>query len=292
MCLVVVASALFLAPSRARTQDRDPGEGPGKPAPRGQEAKEAAAADPISTDHPLASVMQYARDEQAYLARTVRDFTCVLVKRERIEGELQDYNFIEMRVREQVRDGDRVTSPLALFLHFMAPKPIAGRTVIYVEGQNDNKMLVRNGGKHFDYVVVHVDPYGEGAQRESLVAVPKSGFDHILTQMIDVLKRHAQADPTGENTKVDRISGAKVNKRPCSVIRITHPEKQPGLEFHVANVFVDSQLHLPVRVDLSSWPTAPNKPPELLAEYTYTELKVNVNLNDRTFDPAQLKADR
>jgi len=247
---------------------------------------------PISPHHPLLAVLQYARDEQAYLKRTVRDFTCMLVKRERIEGELQDYNYIEMRMREEVRSGERMMRPMAIYLRFLSPKAVAGRRVIYVEGQNDGKMLVRNGGKHFDYVVAHVEPYGESAQRESLVPVPRSGFIDVLSQMIDVLQRHAQADPSGQNTKVQRISGAKINKRPCGVIRITHPQKLKGLEFHVANVFVDEELHLPVRVDISEWPSAPNQSPPLMAEYTYTNLKVNVNLPDNAFDPVQLRGNR
>jgi hypothetical protein len=263
-------------------------------APVGNSTSQGAspATSPISPQHPLVSVLQYAREEQAYLERTVRDFTCVLVKRERVEGDLQDYQYIEMQVREEIRNGDRVDRPMAIYLRFLAPKAVAGRRVIYVDGRNDGKMLVRNGGKHFDYVVTQIDPYGESAQRESLVPVPRSGFIDVLNQMIDVLERHVQADPSGQNTKVQRIPGAKVNKRPCAVIRITHPQKQKGLEFHVVNVFVDTELHLPVRVDISEWPAAAGQPPRLLAEYTYTDLKINVNLPDAAFDPARLRGNR
>jgi len=141
----------------------------------------------ILAQHPLSWVLQYARDEQIYLERTVRDFTCLLAKRERVEGELQDYQYIEMQVREEIRNGDRVARPMAIYLRFLAPKAVAGRRVIYVDGQNDGKMLVRNGGKHIDYVVTQMDPYGESAQRESFVPDPRSGFIAVLSQMIDVL---------------------------------------------------------------------------------------------------------
>src|SRR5262245_21306279 len=52
--------------------------------------------------HPLAAVLEFARQEREYLRQTVRVFTCRLVKRERIDGFLQDYHFIDMRVREAV----------------------------------------------------------------------------------------------------------------------------------------------------------------------------------------------
>lgn len=243
-------------------------------------------------EHPLTSVLKYARAEQIYLREAVHDFTCRLVKRERIDGILQDYQYIDMKVREEVRGSGRVISPLSINLHFLGPANVAGRRVIYVAGRNDGKMLVRNGGKHFDYVVVQIEPWGESAQKESLVPITESGFNQVLAHMIDVLDQHVQADPSGENTQVERLAGAKLNKRACSVIRIVHPKKQDGLDFHVANVFIDDELRVPVRVDFSDWPRRPNQPPPLLAEYTYTELQLNVNLPDATFKPAALRGNR
>ncbi len=243
----------------------------------------------VAMSHPLRSVIEYARQEQAYLRQTVRDFTCRLVKRERIDGFLQDYQYIDMCVREESQSGGKVVSPLSIYLQFLAPKKVAGRRVLFVDGRNDGKMQVRNGGKHFDYVVVDVDPYGQSAMDECLVPVTQSGFNQILARMIEVLERHAAADPTGANTEVRRIAGARLDNRPCSVIRITHARKQAGLEFHMANVFVDQELHVPARVDYSDWATRPNQPPPLIAEYTYTLLKMNVGLSDSTFSSRQMR---
>lgn len=244
----------------------------------------------VVSGHPLTGVVEYARKERDYLRRTVHDFTCRLIKRERIDDFLQDYQYIDMWVREEVRDGSHVVAPLSIYMQFLAPRKIAGRRVLFIEGQNDGRMLVRNGGKHFDYVVVDVDPYGKTAMDESLVPVTQTGFNQILAQMIAVLERHMAADPTGSNTEVRQIDGAKLNKRPASVIRISHKVKQPGLEFHIANVFVDQELHVPVRVDYSDWPTREGQRPPLIAEYTYTLLKMNVGLTDANFSPRLLRS--
>jgi len=272
--------------------------GPPKPmdyaATREQRTSEYRPTSPkTSVDaHPMEPVLKYARAEQDYLRQAVRDFTCRLIKRERIDGFLQDTQFIDMRLREEVLQQGRVVEPLCIFLQFAGPKKIAGRRVLYIEGQNNGKMLVRNGGKHFDYVVVEIDPEGESAKEETLVPITKSGFAAVLSQMIEVLNRHVEVDPTGANTEVQWIPGAKINKRLCTVIRVLHPTKQSGLEFHVANVFVDSELHVPVRVDFSTWPTRPNQAPPLLAEYTYTDLQLNVNLPDSDFAPKQIRGKR
>jgi len=243
---------------------------------------------PIADNHPLAGVMQYARREQLYLQQELRDFTCQLVKRERIGGILQDYCYIDMSVREELREDDAVVQPMSIFLNFVGPTRVAGRKVLFIDGQNDGRMLVRNGGKHFDYVIVRVDPLGESAMKESLVPITQTGFNRMLGQFINVLQRHAQADPEGQNTQVQRIEGAKVNERLCTAIRIVHPRKQAGLEFHVANVLIDDELRVPVHVDFSEWPHRADQPGPLLAEYTYTDLKINVHLTDSTFNRNQL----
>ena len=262
----------------------------------GEPIQEAAPAmalpKPPTTDapHPLTPVLEFARKEQAFLRNTVKGFTCRLVKRERIEDTLQDYHYIDMEVREEIRSGERIEKPLSIFLRFLGPDDVAGRRVLYVEGQNEGKMVVRNGGKRFAHVVVKIDPRGERASRESLVPITEIGFEQLLSRMIAILETHARVDTTGENTEVRRIAGAKLDKRPCTVIRITHPEKQVGLNFHEANVFVDDALHVPVRVDYSEWPEQPGAAPRLMAEYSYTHLELNPTLGDDHFDPALLRA--
>ncbi len=284
---VIFAGLLLVGPLRPVFAD-SPGSSAGKLAIH-------LAAKPVPpevsppSEHPLLAVLRYARKEQAYLHANVRDFTCRLVKRERIGGILQDLQYIDIKAREEVRSGGQVVEPMAIYLQFVGPAKVAGRRVVYVAGRNNGKMLVRNGGKHFEYVVVEIDPDGESARDESLVPITQSGFTNVLNQMIGVLERHVKADVSAANTHVERIAGAKINHRACTLIRIVHPQKQEGLEFHQANVFVDDELHVPVRVDFSSWPTRPNQTPPLLAEYTYTELKLNVNLSDSDFDASLVR---
>jgi len=242
-------------------------------------------------EHPLAAVLDYARREKAFLDSAVHDFTCRLVKRERIEGFLQEYTYVDLRVREEVRRGDVVEKPLAIFLHFVGPAKVAGRRVLYVQGENDDKMLVRNGGRHFDYVLVRIDPNGESARDESLVPITESGFKNVLKQMIGILEQHRKIDADGSNTRVEQLAGAKINKRPCTLTRVEHPREQAGLHFHIANVFVDDELRVPVRIEFNLWPKREGQKPPLLAEYTYTDLKLNVGLSDSVFRQSQLRGD-
>ena len=243
---------------------------------------------PVS-EHPLTRVLKFAHEERAYLQQTVRDFTCRIIKRERIDGELQDYYFIDMRVREQIYAGEQMTQPLSVLLEFLAPSDVEGRRALFVAGQNDNKLLVRKGGRRFGYVVIDIDPFGESVKRECLMPINEIGFSHLLDRTIRTLQQDVVADPSGDNTIVEHITTATINGRPCQMLRITHPLRRDGLQFFSASVSIDSELHVPVRFDVYDWPENPGERPPLTAEFTYTNVTLNVNLDDSVFAPAILR---
>ena len=241
-------------------------------------------------DHPLAWVLKFANEERAYLQRAVRDFTCRVTKRERIEGELQDYYFIDMKVREPVYVGTRLAKPLGVTLEFLGPDDVAGRRVLFVEGQNDDKLLVRKGGRRFGYLVIDLDPFGPSVRRESLMPVNEIGFSHQLDRTIRTLVQDMAADPAGDNTIVEHITSVTINGRGCDMLRVTHPRRRDGLQFFSASVAIDSELHVPVRFDAFDWPHTAGHEPPLLAEFIYTDVRLNVGLDDATFAPATLRA--
>ncbi len=65
---------------------------------------------------------------------------------------------------------------------------------------------------------------------------------------------------------------------------MTHPKQHPQVEFHIAQIFIDDELQLPVRYAAYIWPKAPGAEPEVLEEYTYQDLKINVGLTDDDFN--------
>jgi hypothetical protein len=58
----------------------------------------------------------------------------------------------------------------------------------------------------------------------------------------------------------------------------------PHYDFHVARVFIDDQLQVPVRYAAYTWPKTPGGQPELDEAYTYLDLKLNVGLSENDFD--------
>ncbi len=104
--------------------------------------------------------------------------------------------------------------------------------------------------------------------------------------MITILQRQIEADPSGANTQVEWMEDKDVEGRLCSAVRITHPQKCDELGFHTATVYVDCQWRVPIRIEAHDWPEVPGQSPALIAEYSYTDLKLNASLGDDSFDPA------
>lgn len=54
--------------------------------------------------------------------------------------------------------------------------------------------------------------------------------------------------------------------------------------FYRVRVFFDQELGLPIRFEAYDWPASLKAVPELVEEYIYMDLKLNVGLCDLDFD--------
>ncbi|MBC8356278.1 MAG: DUF1571 domain-containing protein [Planctomycetes bacterium] len=232
--------------------------------------------------HPLARALFFATERHAFIDQQVRDFSCILAKRERINGRLREYEYLRTNVRRERQTADR-TVPFSVYAEFLAPKKFQGRKVLYVEGRNDNRMLVRNGGLRFSHVVVNISPTSDAATRESRYPITELGLSNMVRRLIDQAQNDIVADPAAQNTDVTFFRNAEIDGRLCTHIRVTHPNEDPAFTFHQANIYVDDELHVPLRVESYTWPKGTSETPVLLEEYTYMRLKLNVGLTDRDF---------
>jgi len=66
--------------------------------------------------------------------------------------------------------------------------------------------------------------------------------------------------------------------------QVIHPVRRPHFRYHMARIFIDDELQLPIRYASYDWPENPGGQPRMMEEYTYLDLKLNVGLTDRDFD--------
>ncbi len=108
-----------------------------------QDPTKIAKADSRSSDigsHPLDAALDLARNGLIHSHQNIADYSATLVKRERINGKLSDYQYMFIKVRNRKVEDSRIKTPFSVYLYFLKPSDIKGREVVYVEGQNNGKV--------------------------------------------------------------------------------------------------------------------------------------------------------
>ncbi|WP_435007480.1 DUF1571 domain-containing protein [Tundrisphaera lichenicola] len=252
-------------------------EEPSSPRIAATPPENSAARGVLDVDHSqTASLDPFARARRmigdcANRYRLVEDYSCTFYKRERVDGQLYTPHVMVMKAR---------TSPPSLYFKFIQPN--AGREAIYVHGRNHNKILAHDVGLgRMVAGTMHLDPKGGMAMEENRHPVTEAG----LGSMIETIRERWTHDLTPANAQVIFHPQANVAGRPCTMIEATHPSPGKDLLFHKVKLYIDKELNLPIRFEAYDWPAKPGAEPLLMEEYTYVNLRVNLGLKDRDFDP-------
>lgn len=222
-------------------------------------------------EHPLAPALRWAYAGIRDLER-VDDYSCTLIKRERVDGELLDHQYLYLKVRHR---------PFSVYVYFTAPEDLRGREAIYVHGRNDGKMWAHTTGLQDRLVgTLSLEPGGALAMRGNRYPITEIGLLNLMRKLIEVGEHDAQF---GE-CDVRVFYGAKVDDRVCICLQVVHPVPRKEFRYHKALIYVDDQLNVPIRFEAYGWPERPGEPPPLLEEYTYVNLRFNNGFTDHDFD--------
>jgi hypothetical protein len=247
----------------------------------------------VASEHPLDPAFKIANEALARIQRDVTDYTAIIVKRERIKGELLPHEYMSAKIRNRKMEGNTLKTPLSVYLNFIKPDEMRGREVIWVEGQNNNKLRVHEGGGGVGKLLpsVWLPPDGALAMRGNLHPIWDIGIENLVVKLIEKGQAVRKLGPA--NCELTFTTGAKIkpsrnpkDDRVCTVLNVVHPQQLPGYEFHTAQIFMDDELQVPIRYIAYSWPSNPqDKIGPVLEEYTYLHLKLNVGLTKEDFDP-------
>ncbi len=238
-----------------------------------------SAQSPAVQNHPLDKAIELATNGLAKMRASVSDYSAILVKRERVNGVLSSPSYMRVKVRcpRQTESG---TTPFSVYMKFLKPRKCAGREVIWVEGQDDNKLCVHESGI-MGMKRLHLDPDGWLAMQNNKYPVYDVGLENLMIKLIE----KAQRDKSAGMCEVQYRDGVELMKRECSLIELRHQEKKAPYDFHKAQVFIDKELNLPIRFVSYDWPRCPGAEPELIEEYTYAKIALNQGFTDLDFSP-------
>ncbi len=279
--LVLAATVMMLGLATARGQQAAPQpaaapQGPGL-MPNGDVAQGNANAGDAGAAavgvHPLQPALELAQKGLGELRSKIKDYTCTVVKRERIDGKLGEHEYMFAKIRHE---------PFSVYLYFLAPEAVKGQEVIYVDGQNDGLMLAHAGsGVRAMVGTVSLKPQSMLAMQGNRYAITEIGVENLARRLVEV----AEHDKQFGECDVNFFPNAKVNGRICTCIQVTHPVPRRNFRFHLARVFIDDEYTIPVRYEAYDWPQEAGGQPVLMEEYTYMNVKVNNGLTDADFDP-------
>ncbi len=269
---LLVMVPVLLASLPAAAQQPGPGLIPNGDTAQGNATAGDAAAS-VAGEHPLEPALQLAARGLASIRTNIKDYSCTVVKRERIDGKLGEHEYMFAKIRQQ---------PFSVYLYFLGPDAVKGQEVIFVNGQNDGNMLAHAGsGVRAMVGTVSLKPQSMLAMQGNRYPITELGVENLAKRLVEV----AEHDKQFGECEVNFFPNAKVNGRICTCVQVVHPVPRRNFRFHLARVFIDDELLVPVRYEAYDWPHEAGGDPVLMEEYTYMNVKINQGFTDADFDP-------
>lgn len=223
-------------------------------------------------EHPLEPALRIARSGLNYIDQDIQDYSCTLIKRERINGELGAHQYAFCKVRHE---------PFSVYMYFLAPDDVKTNEAMIITGKNDGKARCRTGqGLRARFGWVSLNPTAVMMMKGQRYPITMTGIRMLTQRMIEMGEQETKF---GE-CEVKFFKGAKINGRSCMCIQVKHPTPRKQFAFHLARIFIDEEMTVPVRYAAYTWPKQEGGKPVLEEEYTYVNLKLNNGFTDADFD--------
>lgn len=255
----VFGVVLLGAGAIALGQSQGPNKGPIRPA--------AASAEQMSFDQPIAWMQEAKTNYSA-----VKDYSCNLVSRERVNGKLGDDNIMQMKVKAQ---------PFSVYLRWLAPAKDVGQEVAYVQGKNNGKMRVKSKGVPGFLNFVSIDPNDPRVLQNSRHTILEAGIGH----MIDETLKSWEIDRANGKAKVLPALEADYNKRACYKVEVVRLERTAQATCYRTVIYLEKVSKMPIFLQNYDWPRQGGPADgELLESFGYFNLQFNVGLADAEFN--------
>ncbi|MBT6155112.1 MAG: DUF1571 domain-containing protein [Planctomycetaceae bacterium] len=207
----------------------------------------------------------------------VPDYTAMFMKQERIGDELGEAQVIRIKLRHE---------PFSVYMKWLSRDK--GRELVYVEGENNGKMLVHVGGwKARLLPTVKLDPHGKRAMEASRHPVTDAGLLEVARRCVAYRQRDLKAV---SGVRCRMLDNQKFDDRDCYcfIIEYDRPELSEGYRKVVAHI--DKEYSLPVSVKNYGWPKgnasllATELDAQTLVEvYSYSEIRLRSQLAEADF---------
>jgi hypothetical protein len=205
--------------------------------------------------------------------KKIPDYLCTFTKQERVGGDLSDIQKITLKMRHE---------PLSIYMKWRSGQ--TGQQLIWVEGQNDGKMLVKAGGIKGRLGTLTLDPTSALAMSQSRHPCTAVGLKFAAEKIVQYQKAAAER---GTGFQCELRDDAEFDGRPCYRCLVQYESAEYSPEYRKSEILVDKQLSMPVSVMNFTW--AQDAKPEtideetLIEHYMYTEIQLQQQFADLDF---------
>ncbi len=220
--------------------------------------------------------LDFAANDYGKLLQTMKDnydsgivdYTGTFTKQERVKNKLLKAQIIDFKFRNK---------PFSIFMEWKKNPGKADR-MLYVKGQNNNKMVVHPRGLLGWIKSVERNPKGKDVLKTSLRTCDKFGIRNLLDRVTGLYE--GNMNDKGFTAKY--IGAEEIDKRPCIVLETVMPNNKISPTRRLILV-VDINYRLPVSI------TSLDGKGNLISKYSYTDLNFNTGLKGKDFTKKENK---
>jgi hypothetical protein len=231
----------------------------------------APAQQPVANQS-LDQMLQWLYEGRKFHA-SLRDYSCYLIKQERVRGVLLPENVIQFKFKPQ---------PFSVHMKWMSPNDLAGQEVAFQQGYNNNKMRVHPKVKGFGKNLlgfVTIDPSDPRVLEHSRHTIHEAGIGNSIEQLIRNFEMERQINKT--NVQIAEYS---YDKRKCFRVEATRTEYRKEAYCYRSVIYIDQENKLPIRLENYEWPVQNGAASgELMEVFSYVSLEFNRGIPDAQF---------
>ena len=211
-------------------------------------------------------------DSQASFSR-VTDYMGLFYRQERVNGQMQPEQTIQIRVRQQ---------PFSVHMKWLGPQKLVGQEAYFVAGKNNNQVKAKAAGALLSTLgFLSFDPTDPKIMASNRHPITEAGIGNLIERIAQGNEAERRLPP---DQSIVSFADYKFLNRPVTRMESAHRVNNGQFYCHRTVVFIDKETRLPVRFEAYDWPR-PDGPQngDLLECYSFVDVKFNVGLNDSAF---------
>jgi Protein of unknown function (DUF1571) len=211
-------------------------------------------------------------DAQASFSR-VRDYVGLFYRQERVNGQMQPEQTIQIRVRQQ---------PFSVHMKWLGPQKQAGQEAFFVAGKNNNQVKAKASGALLSAMgFLSFDPTDPRIMATNRHPITEAGIGNLIERLTQGYETEKRLPP---DQSVVTFADFKFLNKPVTRMESAHQVNNGQFYCHRTVVYIDKETRLPVRFEAYDWPHQGGpQSGELLECYSFVDVKFNLGLNDAAF---------